>query len=341
VNSTACTSCSKGVLLALLLISAPALAAGFPDSLVSKITDALPEAATISTSNEVVENYELLVGAAEKVGRELRASDTISLSGARTRTLWQLPAGAELNRTFTSATAQMVGAELFSCSGRDCGRSTAWANLVFSEALVYGQDRNQRYRVVRSSATQLAAIYAIRRGNQRVNLLLETILLDDASAATAATGSTTVGVAGGQVEGDGVVASLRQNGAVILSSVPGQEGELDAVATQALAEAGAALTEMPASTVYVVCHLYGDGPVESLLRLSLDCAASACAVLEDGYSEALAKRPSAAGESVPVDSKVSFRRFAAGPLLPRPLSPTVGPLSNRIELVRPGQSVQP
>jgi len=122
--------------LGFLVIGEKALAAESPESLVSKFSGALPEGATVTTTSKNVANYKLLVSAAEKVKRELRATETIQVAGLRTRTLWQLPSGAELDEVFAAVSAQMEGEELFSCSGRDCGRSTAWSTLVFSEALM-------------------------------------------------------------------------------------------------------------------------------------------------------------------------------------------------------------
>jgi len=318
--------------LGFLVIGEKALAAESPESLVSKFSGALPEGATVTTTSKNVANYKLLVSAAEKVKRELRATETIQVAGLRTRTLWQLPSGAELDEVFAAVSAQMEGEELFSCSGRDCGRSTAWSTLVFSEALVYGQDRNQRYRVVRQSAAEVAAVYVIRRGNRRVNLLLETLLLGgptDAPDAKDATKNVLAESTG--LTGEAARAALVQTGVARLAVIPGEAGELDAEAVEMLKQTGTALAALPAGKVYVVCHLYTGSDVEQLLAQSEVCAADASAILQSALNES-------------VNTGLEFEVFAAGPLLPRELprelprdtfSSSNKRQTNRIELVQP------
>ena len=116
------------------------------DRIVASISAVL-SASTASPTirKEQVSNYSLLVSAAEKVGRELRFDKAIEVSGLRTRSLWKLGSDTDLDTVFDRLSEQLAGEELFRCAQRDCGRSTAWANLVYSDALVYGPDRNQRY----------------------------------------------------------------------------------------------------------------------------------------------------------------------------------------------------
>ena len=317
------------------LVAAPASAEGYSEGLAAKIAEVLPQGSRVTRAERDVASYELLVSAAEKLGRELRATDTVSITGHRVRALWQLPAGAELDRVFAAATQQMMGEELFSCSGRDCGRSTAWANLVFSEALVYGQDRNQRYRVVRKSATEFAAVYAIRRGNRRVNLMLETLMVGEGSAQATSDSPTVVA---NQADGAEVLSALRQTGAAIVNVVPDAEGNWIEAGVDALKDAAAALVALPGGTVYVVCHMYDNAPTKLVLRKSLECAEAAAAVVEAEYASAVTEISSQSGGAVSRELKVSFEKFAAGPLLPRtglPQSEEAAgrPLANRIELV--------
>ena len=315
-------------LLCALLLAAKTFAASSPSPLVAKFSEVLPQGATVTTTSREVSNYKMLVSAAEKVKRELRATDTIDLSGSQTRTLWQLPAGAELEQVFATVSAQMVGEELFVCSGRDCGRSTAWSTLVFSEALVYGQDRNQRYRVVQKSASEIAAVYVIRRGNRRVNLLLETLVLGPAAEHPVDPMASSVGVTGAEA-----LTALTQSGFARLAVAPGERGELDPEAVEVLNQAGEALSALSTGTVYVVCHLYTGSDIAQLLVNSEVCAAEASSILQSALTQGL-------------DSGVEFEAFAAGPLLPRELpgsSTAVGDKTqtNRIELVQPGHALRP
>jgi len=303
------------------LTAVPTFAQSASSDLVAKISAVLPESARVATTTKNVSNYELLLSAAEKVGRELRTTETLPVTGSQTRTLWQLPAGAELDRVFASVVAQMPGEELFSCRGRDCGRSTAWATLVFSQAQLYGQDRNQRYRVVRTSATQLAAVYVIRRGNRRINLLLETLATGD-TPADSEPGHSKLSAAQSRAN---LLTDLMEAGVATLAVVPGEGGVLDANAREQLSEVGEELVNLPAGDVYVVCHMYDDALVAQLLAQSEDCAVEASSLLQQANAEFQ-------------KSGVKFYGFAAGPLLPKGRD-RIGeviekPMANRIVLVR-------
>lgn len=60
---------------------------------------------------------------------------------------------------------------LFQCSGRGCGRSNVWANQIFGEATLYGNDADQDYLAAAYRAPdgtiQLVLVYTVTRGNQR------------------------------------------------------------------------------------------------------------------------------------------------------------------------------
>ena len=295
------------------------------DRTVASVSAVLPaRTASPVTRQEQVSNYSLLVSAAEKVGRELRFDEAIEVSGLRTRNLWKLGSDTDLDTVFDSVSEQLAGEELFRCAQRDCGRSTAWANLVYSDALVYGPDRNQRYLVVRQSPTQLSSIYVIRRGNRRVHLLLETLSLD-----------TSLNDAALSAGGKDPLLELTGKGIVQLESIPGEQGEFTDEGLQALRRAGERLAGVPLSTLYVVCHIYGNEVATELLNRGNTCAGRAAVELEQGYVEAVEAAAQSQQTNRARDIAVTFVPFSAGPLLPR--LRLEEPFENRVELVLPGQ----
>ena len=71
---------------------------------------------------------------------------------------------------------------LFQCEGRDCGRSVQWANRVFEERLLYGQDNDQTYWVGKTDSDDPAVYvaYSAYRTESRQYLVLQRYLLDAA-----------------------------------------------------------------------------------------------------------------------------------------------------------------
>ncbi len=287
----------------------------------TRMAAALPAGSEVLDSSQTsVVDYDYLVSAAEKVGRDLRFDRALTVSGERSRTVWQLPDGAQLDTVFELASAQLSGEELFSCAGRNCGRSTAWANLVYSQVLVIGQDRYQRYRVVRSSPTELASLYVIRRGNQRIHLLLETL---------SATESTV------DPDFSPIRSELARVGFTRLRPAPDMDGVLDGAALEMLVRAGRELAGLHSGSLYVVCHMYGARPADELIEQSRACAETARARLQAGYSEVQERGPVAEQKNRPRPPSTTFIGFGAGPLLPR--LHDEDPLGNRIELIVPAQ----
>ncbi len=65
---------------------------------------------------------------------------------------------------------------LFSCQGRDCGRSNNWANRFFGIYQLYGREDSQRLASFSWRAggrEHFALLYMVRRGNQRIYLQQE------------------------------------------------------------------------------------------------------------------------------------------------------------------------
>ncbi len=136
-------------------------------------------------STQEIPDYRLILGQLRVIGNEIRTEQR-QLSGEVTRMTYQLTSGHNSQAAFSHYHEQLkaLGADiLFSCSSRDCGRSSEWATEVFRISNLYGVDREQNYlaaRLEREGQLYYVALYTIMRGNQRVYAHLE-VLAPDAS----------------------------------------------------------------------------------------------------------------------------------------------------------------
>jgi hypothetical protein len=112
----------------------------------------------VGFSEREVVDHEVGLGAIQKVRGEWQFKDSERLTGTLFRYTWQIENGfdsADVMEEFLRAVADIKGSEeLFSCKGRACGRSVQWANRVFNQRLMFGQEGLQRYRVYALPAAQ-------------------------------------------------------------------------------------------------------------------------------------------------------------------------------------------
>lgn len=244
---------------------------------------------------------ELIVGRVDKTRRDVRTEGKIRTAARLQSATYRIPGGTPRQEVVDHYLNLLGGDTLFSCHGRDCGRSNHWANHIFRQAKLYGPDVNQFYLAARYDG-QLVGAYVIERGNKRVYAHLLVIAPTEPDGGPRA----------------GVVAQLQRNGfAVVPNVVPLADGRLTAGAEAALAAlgaelAGAAQAGRALAQVYLVCHIYGASGAARMLTAAQRCAerAAELAAVPDGP------------ELLP---------FAAGPMLPRP------PAESRLELVLPPQ----
>ena len=244
---------------------------------------------------------EFVVSAVEKIRRELRIERKLRLDATVLRVTYQVPAGTPLAEVIAHYQEALGADALFSCRGRDCGRSNGWANQVFRQAILYGPEANQFY-IAADRDGELISAYVIERGNRRIYAHVEALrprqLVEVAANAT-------------------LVKDLAGKAFVALEQVrPRRDGSIPAAGLAVLDAVAPRLRTFERLTLYVVCHLYGPEDTVTLLTNSATCAQMAQERLQAGLAE------SAAPQLVP---------FGAGPLLPRP----GGGAAARIELVLP------
>ena len=235
----------------------------------------------------LVRGYEFVTGRVDRSQRDRRIDSSRRVAGELVRATYRTPTGTRYEDVvahYQALVADQDGEVVFTCRGRECGRSTVWANDVFGVKELVAPDSAQFY-LAAALADRLLAIYVVQRGNRRVYAHLDVARTEDAAQSAPAPG----------------VAGLlsRQGFAVLADVIPASDGALDAADMEALAAHAKQLATAAERTLHVVCHL--PGSVDSALALSRQCAQRAAAGLRDGGVQA-----------VP---------FGAGPLLPRPNVP--------------------
>ena len=224
--------------------------------------------------------YAFVTGRVDRSHRDLRVDRGERVSARVMRATYRAPEGTRLEDVvahYAQAAAALALPVEFTCRGRDCGRSTVWANDVFGVKELVAPDPAQFY-LAASDGQRLLAIYVVQRGNRRVYAHVDWALKDAPAL------------------GAGLAAAhLRRDGFLIVPDVaPDDAGVLAPPALAALGELAAQLAGSVAE-VHVVCHMAGPAPAAR--RLSQRCAEQAASALAPAGLEAAA--------------------FGAGPFLPR------------------------
>lgn len=245
--------------------------------------------------DESLRPREYALGRVDKSRRDVRIDHEVRASATREWATYEMPAGTQPRDVIDHYLRVLDIEPLFTCRGRDCGRSNLWANEIFKQANLLGPDRNQFYFAAELGRA-LIALYVIERGNKRVYAHLEILQPEDKVALSL---------------NDVVLEDLAGRGRAVVEGVtPDRQGNFDSVELELLADFQAGLTVFQSQTVFVVCHLYGSESGPALIERSKTCAQAAVQALGGPNGP----------ELVP---------FGAGPLLPR-----TG-FGSRIELVLP------
>jgi hypothetical protein len=238
---------------------------------------------------------EFIISPVEKIRRELRIKEKISINGSIENATYEMPPGTSRQQVIDHY-KKVAGANvLFSCSGRDCGRSNGWANQVFQIALLYGPDANQFYQAS-DIGEALVGVYVIERGNRRIHAHVQ-VLHPDTPVNTVVNSRLTE-----QLAGDGYA---------IIDGLEFAGYELTAASLDQLEELAPRLRIFERQTVYVVCHTYGPGEPATLIDAATQCAQSA-------------------SDRLRLPNGPKLVPFGAGPLVPRSQNGR-----SRVELVLP------
>lgn len=165
----------------LILLTLPASAVTLPALPDGLEVFSLAKADRYRTSK--VSDYRLILGSVIKIDRQIRTDLDVRLKGELQQHTWEIPRNHSPQEGFIDLRDQLVkkGAQLlYQCEGRECGASNIWANNLFSYSTLYGRDDSQIYLAAQLNGNHYA-IYAVRRGNQRVYLHVD-LLKGDSEA---------------------------------------------------------------------------------------------------------------------------------------------------------------
>jgi hypothetical protein len=164
------------------VVASAAVQAATPLELLETL-NGYPHVEMLGRVQKEVRDYEIGLGAMQKVSGAWRFKRSERFSGTLTRYTWQIVDGftsIEVMDVLLGEVKTLEGTQLlFSCDARDCGQGVQWANRVFQQPLLYGQDGMQRYRVFSLGADprNLLIVYASSRTADRQYLHAEVLVL--------------------------------------------------------------------------------------------------------------------------------------------------------------------
>lgn len=206
-----------------------------------------------------VRRYAFVTGRVDRSHRDLRVDRGERVAARLSQVTYRAPDGTRLEDVvahYVQAVDALSMAVEFTCRGRDCGRSTVWANDVFGVKELVAPDAAQFY-LAASDGPALLAIYVVQRGNRRVYAHVDRALRDTPVPAAGATFAD----------------ALRRDGFVVLRDIaPNAAGDIDGDALAMLADLAGQVAEA-LDEVLVVCHL--DGPPAAAAQASQRCAEQA------------------------------------------------------------------
>ncbi len=158
-----------------------ASADGIPDELVYPISELVE-----STADEEPGRYRVVLGALEKINRELVPEQYIQVRGRKTAETFYLPDSRRTSNVneFYQERLGALGQILFSCEGRTCGSSNYWANRIMERAILYGPEQYQFYHVAKvNNAAEYLIVYIGQRATRKIYVHIERIEMSGADAA--------------------------------------------------------------------------------------------------------------------------------------------------------------
>ena len=142
--------------------------------------ESFPGAELKDKSTEPSKSHMLVLGALEKVDRELRPENYKILVATKSSYTYYLPEARQTSEVFEYYLNQLrtIGNLEFDCKGRACGSSSYWANKIFNSAVLYGPEQFQNYAVFRTSSGWWT-IYVSQRATRKIYVHLNHYLSDE------------------------------------------------------------------------------------------------------------------------------------------------------------------
>lgn len=232
--------------------------------------DGFPGAEIVDYREEANTNYSLVLGRMQRISGQATASASERFQGDLTRITYLIPNGFSEEEVYGFYRQQLVEGgqrELFTCQGRGCGSSNYWANEIFENRILYGPVQNQRYLattfetgVPGASHIGYAALYVVRRANQRLYAHLDMLALTGRSAEEQRAAQLVTPAA--------IEQRLKQDGSIVVPSIRFNDSD------QLEEDAGIALLADVLQgdrllNIYLVGHLQGVADLDTLQQASL------------------------------------------------------------------------
>jgi hypothetical protein len=166
------------------VVDAGTTAVESPEELLERF-NAYPHAEMVDSSSTSVVDYEIGLGAVQKIRGDWRLKHSERRSGQLQTYTWQIIDGftsAEVARELSDVIEQDEQNELmFTCEGRACGPGVQWANRIFHQRLLYGVESQQQYRVyaLNRSPRYRLMIYNSARSTDRQYMHVELLRIED------------------------------------------------------------------------------------------------------------------------------------------------------------------
>lgn len=130
-----------------------------------------PHSTEFAVSAAAPTDYQLGLGALQKIGGRWRHKHEERVQGQLARYTWQIDDGYSAKEALAWLQQQIPAAQLlYQCEGRSCGSSAQWASRVFQQRVLYGHDERQHYvvlRLLKEGTTYSLVLYAVDRANRR------------------------------------------------------------------------------------------------------------------------------------------------------------------------------
>jgi len=130
------------------------------------------------------EDYLVPNSVPRRINNQLRIENELRVDVTGLKETYRINDGHTTDQAFNhylSKIKQLKANILYQCASRDCGRSSSWAQNIFNNSKLYGEDGSQFYlsaSINKDGQQWLVSVYAVERGNRRVYAHIETLKLN-------------------------------------------------------------------------------------------------------------------------------------------------------------------
>lgn len=250
---------------------------------------------SLSSSDQLTnDDYLVLLSAPKRVNNQLRVEKELRVNVKGLKETYRINDGHTTEQAFKhylSQVKQLSAKVVYQCASRDCGRSSGWAEDVYRNPKLYGNDASQFYfaaALQRSNGEQwLVTVYTVERGNRRVYAHVETLKLN------------------APIEGDSLEGVFDEPQPLYVFNYDFNKTvklNVDSAEIQKIMDF---VETMPTPTVYIVGHMFQNGESTSdALKLSLNAAEQLSTVLQKRGVDASKISTLGVGPLIPVNQGI-------------------------------------